>query len=111
MCTAGRLVAAVVAARSAYHAALLATAAAGTLHLQYLLDCDPQLYSPRWVQTLAPQGFVFSWSVLRLLFIPFMPATRPVDALPFGPDVPSEDDFALCNWALASTLPGRSVLP
>ena len=83
----------------------------GTTHLQYLLDCDPQLYSPQWAQTLAPQGFVLSWSLLRALFIPFMPATRPVDALAFGPDVPSEDDFALCNWALASSLPGRSVVP
>lgn len=83
----------------------------GTTHLQYLLDCDPQLYSPHWMQTLAPQGFVLSWSLLRLLFIPFMPATRPVDALAFGPDVPSEDDFALCNWTLASTLPGRAVVP
>jgi hypothetical protein len=29
----------------------------------------------------------------------------------FGPLVPADDDFALNNWVLASTLPGRLVVP
>jgi Sulfotransferase family len=28
----------------------------------------------------------------------------------YGPEWPSEDDFALCNWSLASSLPGRMVV-
>ena len=84
----------------------------GTTYLQYLLGRDPSLYTPRWLQALAPQGFVLSWSLLRFgLMLPFMGATRPVDALAFGPDVPAEDDIALSNWAAASALPGRMLLP
>jgi hypothetical protein len=83
----------------------------GTTHLQYLLNRDPNLFSPAWVQTLAPQGFILAWAFLRFFLIPFMPSTRQVDPMLFGPDLPSEDDFALNNWALASALAGRAVLP
>jgi hypothetical protein len=83
----------------------------GTTHLQFLLDRDPNLFSPAWVQTLAPQGFILTWAFLRFFLIPFMPSTRQVDPMLFGPDMPSEDDFALNNWALASALAGRAVLP
>jgi len=77
----------------------------GTTHLQNLLNLDPGLFSPKWVHTLAPQGFIFSWTFLRYFLIPFLPATRRIDALDINPDLPSEDDFALNNWALASALP------
>src|SRR5258707_745140 len=32
----------------------------GTTHLQYLLDRDVHLRSPRWCEVLAPQGFILS---------------------------------------------------
>jgi hypothetical protein len=83
----------------------------GTTHLQYLLDCDPHLYSPRWYQVLSPQGFVVSWTVLRLLLLPFVPNKRPQDNVAHGADVPAEDDFALNNGALASSIPGRFITP
>jgi hypothetical protein len=83
----------------------------GTTHLHYLLSRDPNLFSPAWVHTLAPQGFILTWTFLRFFLIPFMPSTRQVDPMLFGPDAPSEDDFALNNWALASALAGRAVLP
>jgi len=83
----------------------------GTTHLQYLLSRDPNFFSPAWVHTLAPQGFILTWTFLRFFLIPFMPSTRQVDPMLFGPDAPSEDDFALNNWALASALAGRVVLP
>jgi len=83
----------------------------GTTFLQFLMNCDPNLYSPRWSQCFSPQGFWISWTFLRFFLTPFLSESRPQDDLAFGPDVPGEDDFALCNGALASTLVGRHVLP
>ena len=83
----------------------------GTTFLQFLMNCDPNLYSPRWSQCFSPQGFWFSWTFLRFFLTPFLSESRPQDDLAFGPDVPGEDDFALCNGALASSLVGRHVLP
>lgn len=83
----------------------------GTTHLHYLLECDPQMYTPNWVQMLAPQGFVGSWTFLRLFLIPFMSGQRPMDAMDVGPEFAAEDHFGVNNWSLTSTLPGKSVLP
>jgi hypothetical protein len=83
----------------------------GTTHLQFLLSRDPQLYSPRWTPTLSPQGFVVSWSLLNYFLLPLFPDKRPQDNAAFGTDIPAEDDFALANSALASSLIGRHVLP
>jgi hypothetical protein len=83
----------------------------GTTLLQYLLSCDPNLYSPHWGQAFAPQGWLLSWTLLRWFILPFFPRSRPQDNIAFGPLVPAEDDFALNNSSLASTLPGRIVVP
>jgi len=83
----------------------------GTTHLHYMLNCDPQFATPRWCQVLAPQGFVLSWTFLRLFLIPFLSDKRPQDDVSIGPEWPAEDDFALNNWTLTSTLPERIVLP
>lgn len=83
----------------------------GTTHLQFLLSRDPQLYSPRWTQALSPQGFAISWNLLNYFLLPLFPEKRPQDNAAFGTDIPAEDDFALANGALASSLIGRHVLP
>jgi hypothetical protein len=83
----------------------------GTTHLHYMLTCDPRLVTPRWYQVLAPQGFAVSWALLRFVLVPFLPARRFQDAMLFGANAPAEDDFALHNWSLASTLAGRAVVP
>lgn len=83
----------------------------GTTHLHYLLSCDPAFCTPRWYQALAPQGFAASWAFLRWFFVPFLASTRPQDDVAIGPEWPAEDDFALCNWSLSSSMPGRMVLP
>ncbi len=83
----------------------------GTTHLHNLLSCDPRFTTPRWNQALAPHGWWLSWALLRAALIPFLPNKRPQDDVPFGPDWPAEDDFAACNLALASSLPGRLVFP
>lgn len=83
----------------------------GTTHLHNLLSCDPKVVTPRWYQVLAPQGFWLGWSLVRVMLVPFLGSTRPQDGVAFGPEWPAEDDFALCNWGLCSTLPGRFVFP
>lgn len=83
----------------------------GTTFLQFLLDRDPALVSPKWNEALAPQGYVLSWTLLRYLLLPFLGGNRPQDNVSFGSDFPAEDDFALCNWAMASSLPSRHVVP
>lgn len=83
----------------------------GTTHLHYVLSCDPAMTTPRWYQVLAPQGWAVSWLFLRWFLVPFLGSTRPQDDVAIGPEWPAEDDFALCNWTLSSTLPGRMVLP
>ena len=83
----------------------------GTTHLHYLLDCDPALFTPKWFHTLAPQGFVVSWTFLRAFLIPFMSGSRPMDAMDVGPEYPAEDHFAVNNWCGASTLPGKTTFP
>lgn len=83
----------------------------GTTHLHNLLACDPRVVTPRWYQCLAGQGWWASWGVVRFLLTPFLGQTRPQDGVGFGGSWPGEDDFALATWGLASSLPGRFVLP
>jgi hypothetical protein len=90
---------------------ILGYARSGTTHLHYLLSCDPQFYTPRWAQCLAPQGFILSWTFLRLFLVPFMSNRRLMDDMAFGPEWPAEDEFAVNNWCVASGIPGRLILP
>lgn len=83
----------------------------GTTHLHYLLSCDPENHTPTWSQVLAPQGFVVSWWVLKLLLMPFFASSRPQDDVAFGPEWPAEEDFACCATNLSSALVWRMVLP
>ncbi len=83
----------------------------GTTHLHYLLSADRGFVTPRWYQTLAPAGFVLSWSVTRWLLVPFLGGSRPQDDVAYGPEWPAEDDFAVNNLSATGTLIGRTVLP
>ncbi len=83
----------------------------GTTHLHYLLACDPRFWTPRWYQALAPAGFLLSWSLLRIVLVPFLSNKRLMDDMAFGPEWPAEDEFAVNNWCAASYLPGRLIVP
>jgi hypothetical protein len=83
----------------------------GTTHLHNLLACDRRSQTPRWFEALVPQGFVLSWNFLRLFLLGFLSTKRPQDDMAFGPEWPAEDDFALNNWCVASSLAGRVALP
>ncbi len=83
----------------------------GTTHLHYLFACDPRYWTPRWYQALAPQGFLLSWTILRIVLVPFLSNKRLMDDMAFGPEWPAEDEFAINNWCVASYLPGRLIMP
>lgn len=83
----------------------------GTTHLHYLMSCDRRFTTPRWYHCVAPQGFWLSWTLFRFGLVPLLPNKRPQDDVAFGPEYPAEEDFGLCNWTLASSLPGRFVVP
>ena len=83
----------------------------GTTHLHYLLSCDRRVVTPPWVQCVLPHGFWASWFVMRWVMVPFFGNTRPQDAVGFGPEWPAEDEFALCNRHLMSSMPGRFLYP
>lgn len=91
--------------------AILGYYRSGTTHLHNLLSCDRQFVTPRWAQALMPQGFWTGWRIISWVLIPLLGNTRPQDAVGFGPSWPAEDDFAMCNWGLASSLPGRLIVP
>jgi len=83
----------------------------GTTHLHYLLTCDRRFVTPRWYEALVPQGFIVSWNFLRVFLVAFLSTRRPQDDMAFGPEWPAEDDFAMNNWGVVSSLPGRVILP
>jgi hypothetical protein len=83
----------------------------GTTWLQTLLALDPQLRTPLWLEALSPHTFVVTWAILRVLLTPFLWLVRIRRVTPLGATLPAEDDFALCNWARASVIAGRAVLP
>lgn len=73
----------------------------GTTHLHELLALDEGLVAPSTLECFVPAHFLVSARFLRLLAW-FLPATRPMDDMPFGWDHPQEEEFALLNLGLGS---------
>jgi len=69
----------------------------GTTHLHNLLSQDPALGFVSTFQTVAPETFFLGQNTLRHLLARVMPPTRPMDNMPLSPDLPQEEEFALCN--------------
>jgi len=74
----------------------------GTTMLHNLLASDPQLCYPNYYQCLYPHHFLTTESWLAPPTARFLPATRPMDNMPVGWDMPQEDEIALCVLSLAS---------
>jgi hypothetical protein len=66
----------------------------GTTHLHNLLSFDENFTCPTAYQCLFPHHFIFS-QVAGPVFNYIAPAKRPMDNVPFGSDVPHEEEFAL----------------
>jgi hypothetical protein len=69
----------------------------GTTMLHYLMAQDPLAGSVSLFQTLIPESFLVGRRLLRPLMKRFVPATRPMDNMPLGLDLPQEEEYALCN--------------
>ena len=78
----------------------------GTTHLHNLLSLDPTLAYVSTFQSLAPQCSVLGHRTLRPLVMRNMPATRPMDNMPLGADLPQEEEFAVANRSLCSMYAG-----
>lgn len=74
----------------------------GTTHLHNLICQDPQFAYVTTFQTLAPEMFLIGRHTLRPLIARAMPAKRPMDNMALGPDLPQEEEFAMCNITLHS---------
>ena len=78
----------------------------GTTHLHNLLSLDPTLAYVSTFQTLAPRCSVLGHRTLRPFVMRNMPATRPMDSMPLGADLPQEEEFAVANRCLCSMYAG-----
>lgn len=74
----------------------------GTTLLHNLISSDPQLCYPNYYQCLYPHHFLSTEGWLAPPTARFLPATRPMDNVAVGWNMPQEDEIALCVLSLAS---------
>ncbi len=74
----------------------------GTTFLHELLVLDPDHTSPTSYQCFAPEHFLVSRRWLGRLVERLIPKQRPQDDMPFGFDLPQEDEFGLCLMGAGS---------
>ncbi len=78
----------------------------GTTHLHNLLCQDPAFSYVTMTQTQAPNSFLVGVNAIRPLVRFFMPERRPMDNMALSPDVPQEEELALCNITMLSPYVG-----
>jgi len=74
----------------------------GTTLLHELMVLDERHTFPTSYQCFAPNHFLVSRYTLGIIVGWLSPKQRPQDDMPFGLDLPQEDEFALCNMGLPS---------
>ena len=67
----------------------------GTTYLHQLLACDPTLATARNSLTTAPQVALLLKPWIRWALQAWMTRKRPIDAVPWGPNDPQEDELGL----------------
>ena len=78
----------------------------GTTYLHQLLAADPQVATARNALTIAPQVALLLKSLLVPLLGRWMSATRPIDAVPWGPMDPQEDEIGLARLSFDTNMAG-----
>jgi len=69
----------------------------GTTHLHNLLATDDQFYGPTLYQVCYPHTFLTTESTwVSKAIANHLPATRPMDNMALGVEVPFEDEYAIC---------------
>ncbi|HOZ48693.1 MAG TPA: sulfotransferase [Candidatus Hydrogenedentes bacterium] len=69
----------------------------GTTHLHNVLAHDPQFGFVTTLHTQAPGLCITGRPIMKPILKFFMPAQRPMDNMALDPDLPQEEDFAVCN--------------
>jgi hypothetical protein len=79
----------------------------GTTMLHELLGLDPALASPTTFQCMFPGTFLLTEKLVGRWTKAFLPKTRTLDNVEFGPDRPQEEEFGLLNLGIGT--PYRSL--
>ena len=76
----------------------------GTTRLHGLLARDPQFHAPTLLEATNPWTFAVAERTLRQRLRAVLPPTRVFDAVEVSPDMPMEDEFAICALSGCSHL-------
>jgi hypothetical protein len=68
----------------------------GTTLLHNLLATDSRFATPNFCQVFFPNSFITAGKPLRWFLNRALPKKRQIDDMEIGPDLPQEDEFALC---------------
>ena len=80
----------------------------GTTYLHQLLSCDPTLATARNALTTAPQVALLLKPWIRWALQAWMTRQRPIDAVPWGPDDPQEDELGLARLTINTNMAGMA---
>ena len=80
----------------------------GTTYLHQLLACDPAVATARNTLTMAPQVALLLKPWIAPVLKAWMTRTRPIDAVPWGPDDPQEDELGLARLTFDTNMGGMA---
>ena len=80
----------------------------GTTYLHQLLACDPTVATARNTLTVAPQVALLLKPWITPLLKAWMTRVRPIDAVPWGPDDPQEDELGLARLTFDTNMGGMA---
>ena len=80
----------------------------GTTYLHQLLACDPAVATARNTLTMAPQVALLLKPWIAPVLKTWMTRTRPIDAVPWGPDDPQEDELGLARLTFDTNMAGMA---
>ena len=78
----------------------------GTTFLHQLLACDPTVATARNSLTVAPQVALLLKPWIASLLKVWMTRVRPIDAVPWGPNDPQEDELGLARLTVDTNMGG-----
>jgi len=80
----------------------------GTTYLHQLLAYDPAVATARNTLTMAPQVALLLKPWIAPVLKAWMTRTRPIDAVPWGPDDPQEDELGLARLTFDTNMAGMA---
>ena len=80
----------------------------GTTYLHQLRACDPTVATARNTLTVAPQVALLLKPWIAPLLKAWMTRVRPIDAVPWGPDDPKEDELGLARLTFDTNMGGMA---